>query len=662
MKSQKKLKEQKEKELRKRRKEKSNSEKLFKYIDQEYKDIKSTFKENAFFILILLFIFLMVIFQFNYENKEHLGLNKLNEEQYYTVLGLEDGSSLEEVRAAYKQLVRAWHPDKHPNCKSCREKFNKITEAYEAIIKMFEEGNKKSIFRNSPTSLNINNYHRLVESSIDFWVIFVYNSKQISYFTNQIASVFNEVNGKLKNSIKFGTIDISREEQLLVYLPYKFPILPVIFTYDSKSGTNELFQGIDHINEINFYKFIQDTYSTKIELLDLSKIHKFIGKVNSEKIVKNDLNINKDLDLSLFVISPKNFIDLAAKDFQRRYENEIKIYQNTLGTYDDTIKAFEEKIKNKNNNYRVYVSYNNITKKEKNEIKLIKKLEPIAININYRDNVNTDFINIFEVSKKLTMPLINRRNFLPHCKSTIQNVKVLEGNIKTLKEKINVCVIEIVDDDLDKNVKIDENFQKNVDLNLYEIILDNFQKENDAYKSNNHNYININYAKASLKKNKKLNEFMKEYELKNSENKDNENTYYKKFLIMDINNHQFLLKKYKSNEVEKMKEFFERINNEETLEDISLGYEYFTDYIQLEETTHLFDEIRIFSFKNILWKSVYSQTKPRYLFIWIIVFFSFNLMFKDSSNTSLLKTGQMIILSIIAHFAVYGYNSYFGNI
>ena len=371
---------------------------------------------------------------------------------------------------------------------------------------------------------------------------------------------------------------------------------------------------------------------------------------------------SEDLDLSLFVISPKNFIDLAAKDFQRRYENEIKIYQNTLGTYDDTIKAFEEKIKNKNNNYRVYVSYNNITKKEKNEIKLIKKLEPIAININYRDNVNTDFINIFEVSKKLTMPLINRRNFLPHCKSTIQNVKVLEGNIKTLKEKINVCVIEIVDDDLDKNVKIDENFQKNIDLNLYEIILDNFQKENDAYKSNNNNYININYAKASLKKNKKLNEFMKEYELKNSENKDNENIYYKKFLIIDINNNKFLLKKYKSNEVEKMKEFFERINNEETLEDISLGYEYFTDYIQLEETTHLFDEIRIFSFKNILWKSVYSQTKPRYLFIWIIVFFSFNLMFKDSSNTSLLKTGQMIILSIIAHFAVYGYNSYFGNI
>ena len=37
-----------------------------------------------------------------------------NLEQYYQVLGLEVGASLEEVNQAYKDLVFIWHPDRLP--------------------------------------------------------------------------------------------------------------------------------------------------------------------------------------------------------------------------------------------------------------------------------------------------------------------------------------------------------------------------------------------------------------------------------------------------------------------------------------------------------------------------------------------------------------------
>ena len=171
------------------------------YIDKEYTEITSKVKENIFLVCIFILVFLMVFFQYKYEYKESLGLNQIKEKQYYSVLGLEEGSSLEEVRLAYKKLIRVWHPDKHINCKSCKEKINQITEAYEHIIKTFEEGDKRSIFENSPVKLTSNNYHRLVDSSKDFWLIFAYNSKKIDYITQRIASVYNEINKQLKGTI-----------------------------------------------------------------------------------------------------------------------------------------------------------------------------------------------------------------------------------------------------------------------------------------------------------------------------------------------------------------------------------------------------------------------------------------------------------------------------
>ena len=138
-----------QKKLKKKSKSKSRFN-IMNYINEEYSEISSKVKENSFLVCVFILIFLMIFFQYKYEYKESKGLNKINEGRYYTVLGLEDGASLEEIRSAYKKLVRVWHPDKHVNCKSCKEKFNQITEAYENIIKMFEKGDKRSIFENSP--------------------------------------------------------------------------------------------------------------------------------------------------------------------------------------------------------------------------------------------------------------------------------------------------------------------------------------------------------------------------------------------------------------------------------------------------------------------------------------------------------------------------------
>ena len=638
------------------------------YIDKEYTEITSKVKENIFLVCIFILVFLMVFFQYKYEYKESMGLNEIKEKQYYSVLGLEEGSSLEEVRAAYKKLVRVWHPDKHLNCKSCKEKFNQITDAYEHIIKTFEEGDKRSIFENSPIILNTNNYHRLVDSSQDFWLIFVYHGKQIDYMTQRIASVYNEINKQLKGTIKFGVIDVGREEQLLIFLPYKFPILPSIYTYDGRNGFNEIYQGIDHINEINLFNFIENCYSTNIKLLGINQINNFVHRIKEEKnFEKNIDNINKNIDLNLFIISSKHFIDLTAKDFQRRYENEIIIYQNALGTYDDTIKKFSE-INKDNEKYRIFVSYNKLNKNKK----LQRIISPINIEIDYIEKTNKQFIKSFEIVKKLIIPKIHRSNFLSHCKSVYENVNYKgEHGLDEIKEKRDICIIELFDEnnlfyDKDKKNKDDIKLDEEANSFIYDYILKNFETENEENKNKNYNFININLASAALNKNKKLKEFIIEFEKRKNSIEDisdlKDKLYTKRFLVIDVNNHQFVLKKYNKNNIEKFKSFLERINTEEALEDMSLGYEYFTEYIDLEETSFLFDEIKIFSFKNIISQSIYCQTKPRYLIVWILVFFTFLFLFKNSWTNSLTSTFKMVIASIIVHFVIYGYNSYYGNI
>lgn len=669
------MKNKKSKEQKKTKKKDTNKSdsNIMEYIDKEYSDLTSKVKENLFLVFIFILVFLMVFFQYKYEYKESQGLNKINEGQYYTVLGLEEGSSLEEVRTAYKKLVRVWHPDKHINCKSCKEKFNQITEAYENIIKMFQEGDKKSIFENSPNILNFNNYQRLVETSKHFWLIFVYNNRHIDYFTNRVVSVFNEINKQLKGTIKFGIIDVNREEQLLHFLPYKFPILPTIYTYDGRSGFSEIYQNIDYINEINLFNFIQNCYSSSIKLLNINQINKFVN--NKGKKIKFDTNnkdMNKNIDLNLFVISSKHFIDLAAKDFQRRYENEIIIYQNALGTYDETLKMFQDN-KKENEKYRVYASYNNIEGNNLNSQKLLKRvIEPIPIEIDYREKTTKEFIKIFEITKKLIMPKIHRSNYMSHCKSVFENVlyKGEQGD-ESMKEKRDICVIELIDDEnIFSNETIkdesDLKFEEETNMYLFETIIKNFEREREETKNNNNNFISVNFAKSSLKENKKLKEFIIELEKRKNNIEENsdlkDKIFTKRFLVIDVNNHQFVLKRYNRENVEKMKTFFGQIDTEEALEDMSLGYEYFTDYVELEETAFLFDEIKVFSIKSVISKSIYCQSKPRYLIVWALVFFSFMFLFRESWEVSLFSTIKMIILSLVIHIAVYGYNSYIGNI
>jgi molecular chaperone DnaJ len=57
----------------------------------------------------------------------------LAKRDYYEVLGVQKGSSKDEIKKAYRRLAVQFHPDRNPGDKSAEEKFKEATEAYEVL-------------------------------------------------------------------------------------------------------------------------------------------------------------------------------------------------------------------------------------------------------------------------------------------------------------------------------------------------------------------------------------------------------------------------------------------------------------------------------------------------------------------------------------------------
>ena len=52
---------------------------------------------------------------------------------YYEILGLSKGASVEDIKKAYRKLAMQYHPDRNPGDKQAEEKFKEATEAYEVL-------------------------------------------------------------------------------------------------------------------------------------------------------------------------------------------------------------------------------------------------------------------------------------------------------------------------------------------------------------------------------------------------------------------------------------------------------------------------------------------------------------------------------------------------
>ena len=52
---------------------------------------------------------------------------------YYELLGVDRGASSDDLKRAYRQLARQYHPDANPNDEEAEVKFKEISEAYAVL-------------------------------------------------------------------------------------------------------------------------------------------------------------------------------------------------------------------------------------------------------------------------------------------------------------------------------------------------------------------------------------------------------------------------------------------------------------------------------------------------------------------------------------------------
>lgn len=90
-------------------------------------------KSNSWAIPIFLLLFIVGMGFLQYQTELHARLAKFkldDEENFYEVLEVDEGSTDSEIKSKYKKLVLKYHPDRNPDCSGCQDKFDKIMKAW----------------------------------------------------------------------------------------------------------------------------------------------------------------------------------------------------------------------------------------------------------------------------------------------------------------------------------------------------------------------------------------------------------------------------------------------------------------------------------------------------------------------------------------------------
>lgn len=167
------------------------------------------------------------------------------QDDYYGTLGVARDAENGDVKRAYKTLAKRYHPDRNPNCSTCRDTFTKIAEAYETLsdeekrASYDTSGGVASSELKSPKSVPLTreNFDDMVTYSNDVWIVQVFRTDDGScaqfhpFWENQII--------KYGHLVRFGRIDVTNGDDK--WLPVKVVVLPMVLKFARHLSSPEIF-------------------------------------------------------------------------------------------------------------------------------------------------------------------------------------------------------------------------------------------------------------------------------------------------------------------------------------------------------------------------------------------------------------------------------------
>lgn len=114
----------------------------------------------------------------------------MNKKESYTILGLEENASLDEIKLAYRKLAKQYHPDRTGGDEFFTNMFRKINQAYENLLSANDFDNNYTTH-----STKENNKHKrvIVNPNVDKWIekrhqlfdFIGYSKEQLDYLKNR---------------------------------------------------------------------------------------------------------------------------------------------------------------------------------------------------------------------------------------------------------------------------------------------------------------------------------------------------------------------------------------------------------------------------------------------------------------------------------------------
>lgn len=202
---------------------------------------------------------------------------------FYDIMGIPRGSDMLEVRKAYKSLALTWHPDKHPDCKECPDRFGQISEAYDTLSNVEKKkaydnhrAPKGSLEASSSLEITGENFESNVLRSDDVWLVEVFNPND--GMCKSFHPIWEEVSASMESVAKFGRIDATKQKRALDMLPQRIVIFPVILRY-ARGMPPETWSPSMNMEPSpkEFVRFIQDNYPEPPRFESASALKAFMG-------------------------------------------------------------------------------------------------------------------------------------------------------------------------------------------------------------------------------------------------------------------------------------------------------------------------------------------------------------------------------------------------